>query len=59
MAGIWNTPIFILATVYFVVDGVFSYVTQPISAWIAKKKPFERKRAGRPTLTGAYGRFAA
>ena len=44
MAGIWNTPIFILATVYFVVDGVFSYVTQPISAWIAKKKPFERAR---------------
>jgi hypothetical protein len=44
VARIWNTPIFILATVYFVVDGVFSYVTQPISAWIAKKKPFERAR---------------
>jgi hypothetical protein len=44
MARIWNTPIFILATVYFVVDGVFAYVTQPISAWIAKKKPFERAR---------------
>jgi hypothetical protein len=44
VARIWNTPIFILATVYFVVDGVFSYVTQPISAWIAKKKLFERAR---------------
>jgi hypothetical protein len=31
MARIWNTPIFILAAVYFVVDGVFSYVTQPVS----------------------------
>jgi hypothetical protein len=35
---------FILATIYFVVDGVFSYVTQPVSAWLAKKKPFERAR---------------
>src|SRR3984957_10264111 len=44
MARIWNTPFFILATVYFVVDGVFSYVTQPVSEWIAKKKPFQRAR---------------
>src|ERR1700681_1359793 len=44
MARIWNTPIFILATMYFVVDGAFSYVTQPVSAWIAKKKLFERAR---------------
>jgi hypothetical protein len=42
MARIWNMPLFILATVYFIVDGVFSYVTQPVTAWIAKKKPFER-----------------
>ena len=38
MTRIWNTPFFILATVYFVVDGVFSYVTQPVTAWIAKKE---------------------
>jgi hypothetical protein len=44
MTRIWNTPVFILATVYFVVDGVFSYVTQPITVWIAKKKLFERAR---------------
>jgi hypothetical protein len=44
MARIWNTPVFILATAYFVVDGVFSYVTQPITVWIAKKKLFERAR---------------
>ena len=44
MARIWNTPFFILATIYFIVDGVFSYVTQPVSAWLAKKKPFERAR---------------
>ena len=44
MARIWNTPVFILATVYFVVDGVFSYVTRPITEWIAKKELFERAR---------------
>jgi hypothetical protein len=44
MARIWNTPIFILAAVYFVVDGVFSYVTHPVSAWIAEQKLFERAR---------------
>ena len=37
MARIWNTPVFILATMYFVVDGVFSHVTRPITAWIARK----------------------
>jgi len=31
MTRIWNTPVFILATVYFVVDGVFSYLTRPIT----------------------------
>src|SRR6266850_6603568 len=44
MAGIWNTPVFVLATVYFVVDGVFSHVTRPITVWIAEKKLFERVR---------------
>jgi hypothetical protein len=44
MARVWNTPVFILATVYFVVDGVFSYVTEPLTLWIAKKKIFERAR---------------
>jgi hypothetical protein len=40
----WNTPVFILATMYFVVDGVFAYVTHPLSVWLAKKKLFERAR---------------
>jgi hypothetical protein len=44
MARVWNTPVLILATMYFVVDGVFSHVTQPITAWIAKKSLFERAR---------------
>jgi hypothetical protein len=44
MARIWNTPIFILAVAYFVVDGVFSHVTQPITVWLARKKLFERAR---------------
>ena len=44
MARIWNTPVFILATVYFVVDVVSSYVTLPITVWLAKKRLFERVR---------------
>jgi hypothetical protein len=44
MTRVWNTPVFIFATVYFAVDGVFSYVTRPITAWIAKQKLLERVR---------------
>src|SRR5258708_10809560 len=44
MPRVLNTPVFILATVYFVVDGMFSHVTQPITVWLAKKKLFERVR---------------
>jgi hypothetical protein len=44
MARVWNTPVFILATVYFVVDGMFSFVTQPITLWLARKNLFERVR---------------
>jgi hypothetical protein len=44
MTRLWKTPVFILATVYFVVDGVFSHVTRPITVWMAKKKLFERMR---------------
>jgi hypothetical protein len=42
MARVWNTPVFILAAVYFVVDGMFSQVMQPIMVWLAKKTLFER-----------------
>jgi hypothetical protein len=44
MARVWNTPVFIVAILYFVVDGVFSQLTQPIAAWIARKTLFERVR---------------
>jgi hypothetical protein len=44
MPRVWNTPVFILATVYFVADGMFSHVTQPITAWFARKRLFERVR---------------
>jgi hypothetical protein len=46
MARIWNTPIFILATVYFVVDGVFSYVTQPISGGLQKRSRSSAREFG-------------
>jgi hypothetical protein len=44
MDRFWKTAVFIVATAYFVVDGVLSYMTRPITAWIAKRKLFERAR---------------
>jgi hypothetical protein len=44
MIRIWKTPVFVLATVYFVLDGLFFYVTRPITAWISKLRIFERTR---------------
>jgi len=44
MTRVWNTPIFALALVYFIVDGVFSYVTRPITIWLAKQRLLERLR---------------
>lgn len=44
MARFWKTAILIVATAYFVVDGVLSYVTRPIAVWIAKRNLFERAR---------------
>src|SRR5258708_34564160 len=44
MARVWNTPVFILATAYFVVDGLLAPLTQAITAWLAGKKLFERVR---------------
>src|ERR1700736_4256842 len=42
--ALWKTAVFIVATAYFVVDGVLSYVTRPIIVWIAKRNLFERTR---------------
>jgi hypothetical protein len=44
MTRFWKTAVFIVATAYFVVDGVLSYVTRPMTAWIAKRNLFERTR---------------
>src|SRR5258707_15765906 len=44
MTRVWNTPIFAIATVYFVIDGVFSFITRPLTVWLSKKKLFERLR---------------
>ena len=44
MTRVWNTPIFALATVYFIVDGLFSYVTRPIAVWLGRTKVLERVR---------------
>jgi hypothetical protein len=44
MTRVWNTPVFVIATVYFLVDGIFSYVTQPITVWLAKKQLLQRVR---------------
>jgi len=44
MTRIWKIFVVVLATAYFVVDGLFSYVTRPISAWIGQIRLFERAR---------------
>jgi hypothetical protein len=44
MARFWKTAVFVVATAYFVVDGVLSYLTRPITAWIANRDLFERTR---------------
>jgi hypothetical protein len=44
MARFWNTPIFAIATVWFMIDGVFSYITAPLTSWLAKRRLLERMR---------------
>jgi hypothetical protein len=44
MARIWKTPLFVLAAAYFVLDGLFSYVTRPIAARLGRMQIFERTR---------------
>ena len=44
MTRVWNTPVFAIATVYFILDGVFSYITRPITAWLSKKAFLVRVR---------------
>src|ERR1700737_3930866 len=44
MPRIWNTPLFVLAAAYFVLDGLFSYVTRPVAAWLGRMHMFERTR---------------
>ena len=44
MTKAWQTPIFAVATVYFIIDGVFSYVTRPVTAWLSKRKILVRLR---------------
>jgi hypothetical protein len=44
MTRVWGTPIFVIAAVYFIIDGVFSCVTRPITVWLNKKKLLEQVR---------------
>ena len=44
MRRVWSTPIFVIAAIYFIIDGVFSYVTRPITVWLSKKKLLEQVR---------------
>jgi hypothetical protein len=44
MARFWKTAVLIVATAYFVVDGVLSYMTRSITVWIAKRNLFKRTR---------------
>src|SRR5260370_25528394 len=44
MARIWKTPVFVLAMAYFVLDGLFSYVTRPVAVWMSKLRILQRTR---------------
>jgi len=44
MTRVWNTPAFAIATVYFILDGVFSCITRPITTWLSKKAFLVRVR---------------
>lgn len=44
MTRAWNTPVFAVAVVYFAIDGIFSYITRPLTAWLSRKRLFERVR---------------
>jgi hypothetical protein len=44
MTRVWSTPIFVIAAIYFIIDGVFSYITRPITVWLSKKKLLEQVR---------------
>jgi len=57
MSRVWNTPIFVLATVYFAADALFSAITGPITAWLSKKKLLEKVRRWVTSL-GPYQSFA-
>jgi hypothetical protein len=57
MTRAWNTPLFAISIVYFAIDGIFSYITRPLTAWLSKKKLFERVRCWVTSL-GPYPSFA-
>jgi hypothetical protein len=44
MTRVWNAPVLILATLYLAVDAMFTFVTHPITEWLAEKALFERAR---------------
>jgi len=57
MTRTWNMPVFAVAAVYFFIDGVFSHVTRPITAWLSKKRLLEQTRRWVTSL-GAYQSLA-
>jgi hypothetical protein len=44
MTRIWKTPVLVLATAYFVLDGLFSYVTRPVAVWMSNMRFLEQTR---------------
>jgi hypothetical protein len=57
MARVWNTAIFAIAAGYFIIDGLLSHVTRPITAWLSKKKLLEKLRRWATSL-GPYPSLA-
>jgi hypothetical protein len=57
MTSVWEAPIFVVATLYFTVDALFSAITGPITAWVSRKRLLERVRRWVTSL-GPYQSFA-
>lgn len=57
MTKAWKAPVFVLATIWLIIDAVCSYFTRPIADWLGKQRFLARVRRWVSTL-GPYQSLA-
>lgn len=57
MTKAWKAPLFAVATLWLIVDGVCSYFTAPIATWLGRQKILEHVRSWVTSL-GPYQSLA-